>query len=73
MWWEVRLGLLGESLFHLSSMAGLHDQRQSMLLELYCRKPGGKREGRKREEEAGHDHVERGGGKERKRAREKER
>jgi hypothetical protein len=30
-----------------------------MVLELYCRKAGRKREGRKRE--AGHGHVERGG------------
>jgi hypothetical protein len=30
-------------------MAGLDEQRQSMVLELYCRKAGGKREGRKRE------------------------
>ena len=30
-----------------------------MVLELYCRKAGRKREGRKRE--TGHDHVERGG------------
>jgi hypothetical protein len=30
-----------------------------MVLELYCRKAGRKREGRKRE--AGHAHVERGG------------
>jgi hypothetical protein len=42
-----------------SSMAGLDDQRQSMVLELYCRKAGKKREGRKRE--ASHGHVERGG------------
>ena len=31
----------------------------SMVLELYCRKAGGKREGRKTE--TGHGHVERGG------------
>ena len=31
-----------------------------MVLELYCRKAGGKREGRKRKREAGHGHVERG-------------
>jgi hypothetical protein len=29
-------------------MAGLDEQRQSMVLELYCRKGGRKREGRKR-------------------------
>jgi hypothetical protein len=31
------------------STAGLDEQRQSMVLELYCRKAGGKRESRKRE------------------------
>jgi hypothetical protein len=31
-----------------------------MVLEIYCRKAGGKREGKK-ERETGHDHVERGG------------
>jgi hypothetical protein len=30
-----------------------------MVLELYCRKAGGKREDRKREGEASHGHVER--------------
>ena len=62
--WEVRLGSLGKSLSHCSSMAGLDEQRQSMVLELYCRKAGRKREGRKRE--AGHGHVERWGKGERK-------
>jgi hypothetical protein len=46
---EARQGLLGDNLSHRSSMAGLDEQRQSMVLELYCRKAGGKREGRKRE------------------------
>jgi hypothetical protein len=32
-----------------------------MVLELYCRKAGGKREDRKREGEAGHGHMEREG------------
>ena len=32
-------------------MTGLDEQRQSMVLELYCRKAGRKREGRKRERE----------------------
>ena len=41
-WWEVRRGSLGESLSHPSSMAGLDEQRQSMVLELYCRKAGRK-------------------------------
>ena len=37
-WQEVRRGSLGESLSHRSSMVGLHDQRQFMILELFCRK-----------------------------------
>jgi hypothetical protein len=47
--WEVRHGSLGESLSHHSSTAGLDEQRQSMVLELYCRKAWRKREDRKRE------------------------
>ena len=47
-WWEVRRGSLGESPSHHSSMAGLSDQRQTMVLELYCRKAERKREGRER-------------------------
>jgi hypothetical protein len=43
-WREVRWGSLGESLLHRSSTAGLDEQRQSMVLELYCRKTGRKRE-----------------------------
>ena len=35
---EVRLGSLGESLSHRSSTAGFDEQKQSMVLELYCRK-----------------------------------
>jgi hypothetical protein len=38
---------------------GLDEQRQSMVLELYCRKAGGKREGRKRKRETGHGQEER--------------
>ena len=37
---------------------GLDEQKQSMVLELYFRKAGGKREGRKRE--TGQGHVEGG-------------
>jgi hypothetical protein len=48
-WLEVRPGLLEESLSHCSSTAGLDEQRQSMVLELYCRMAGRKREDRKRE------------------------
>jgi hypothetical protein len=57
-WQEIRRGSLGESPSHCSSTVGLHDQRQSMVLELYCGKAWRKREGRKRE--ASHGHVERG-------------
>ena len=43
---------------------GLDEQRQSMVLELYCRKAGRKREGRERERErereTSHGHMERG-------------
>jgi hypothetical protein len=55
-------GFLGENLSHRSSIAGLDEQTQSMVLELYCRKAGRKREG-KRKREAGH--VERKKGRER--------
>jgi hypothetical protein len=43
---EIRNGSLGESLSHHLSTAGLDEQRQSMVLELYCRKAGEKREER---------------------------
>jgi hypothetical protein len=39
--WGVGVGVGGR--------VGLDEQRQSMVLELYCRKAGRKREGRKRE------------------------
>ena len=45
-------------LSHNPSTAGLDEEKQSMVLELYCRKAGGKREGRKTE--TGHGHVKRG-------------
>ena len=52
----------GESFPHRRECAaGLDEQRQSMVLELYCRKAGGKREGRKRKVLAGHGHEERRG------------
>jgi hypothetical protein len=41
-------------------MAGLDEQSQSVVLELYCRKAG-RREKVEREKEASHGHVERGG------------
>ena len=36
--WKVRCGSLGESLSHRSRNVSLDEQRQSMFLELYCRK-----------------------------------
>jgi hypothetical protein len=50
-------------------MSGLDDQRQSIVLELYCRKAGGKRKGRKRNWPW--PCRKRGEGNERKRARER--
>jgi hypothetical protein len=41
-------------------MVGLDEQRQSMVLELYCRKAKRKREG-KRKRHVGHGYVERRG------------
>ena len=61
--WKVRCSSLGGSLFHHSSMVGLYEQRQSMVLEHYCRKAERKRKG-KRKRGAGHGHVERRGGRE---------
>jgi hypothetical protein len=58
---EVRLDSLGESIAYHSSMAGLDDLRESMVLVFYCRKAGRKREGRKKKREIVHDHMERGG------------
>jgi hypothetical protein len=65
---EVLRGSLGESPSHCSSMAGLDEQRQSMVLELYCRKAGRKREGRKRERGQPWPRGEWGEGRERRRA-----
>ena len=53
----VRRGSLEESLSHRPSTAGLDEQRQFMVLELYCRKAGGKRE----EREESHGQEERRG------------
>ena len=47
--WEIRHSWLEENLSDHPSTVGLDEQRQSMVLELYCRKAGRKREGRKRE------------------------
>jgi hypothetical protein len=62
--WEVRRGSLGDSLFHCSSTAGLDEQRQSMVLELYCRKAERRERerqtDRQTDRQAGYSHVERG-------------
>jgi hypothetical protein len=58
----------GESLTHYSSMAGF-EQRQSMVLQLYCRMVGVKRESRKGRG-ACHGLVERGGKREKEREKE---
>jgi hypothetical protein len=42
---EIRHGSLGESPFHHPCIAGLDEQRVSIVLKLYCRKAGGKRDG----------------------------
>jgi hypothetical protein len=44
---EIRKGSLGKSLSYSPSALALDKQRHSMVLELYCRKAGRKREGRK--------------------------
>jgi hypothetical protein len=49
---------------------GLDEQRQSIVLELYCRKAGGKRKGKKREREWPWPRGEKGKGRERRKARE---
>jgi hypothetical protein len=55
----VRCGSLGENLFHCSSTAGLDEQRQYMVSELYCKKAKEKEKRYKRE--AGHGHIKRRG------------
>jgi hypothetical protein len=47
---EIRNGSLGESLSHCPSTVGLDEQRQLMALELYFRKAGRKREGKRERE-----------------------
>jgi hypothetical protein len=68
-WWEVKRSLLGESLSHPLSTAGLDEQRQSMVSELYCRKTGG-REKVERERERLAMATWREGGRERRKVRE---
>jgi hypothetical protein len=43
------------------SSAGLDEQRQFMVLELYCRKAGGKRKGGKKERQTSHSQEKRRG------------
>ena len=52
---------MGESLSRSSNTVVLDEQRESMVLEFYCRKTGAKREGRERSAMA----TWRGGGRER--------
>ena len=66
---ESRKGSLGESLSHHPSTVGLDEQRQSMVLELYCRKAGGKREERERKRERAAMAKRREGGREREKER----
>ena len=47
---EIRKGSLGESLSHPPSSVGLDEQRHFMVLELYHRKAGRKRECRRERE-----------------------
>jgi hypothetical protein len=47
---EIRNGSLGESLSHPPSTVGLDEKRRSMVLELYYRKAGRKREGMRERE-----------------------
>ena len=50
---------------HHSSTTGLDEQRQSMVLELYCRRAGRKKEGRKRKRVQPWPRGEKGEGRER--------
>jgi hypothetical protein len=47
-WQEDRNGSSGESLFHRSSTVGLAEQRESMVLELYCKKADRNKEGKRK-------------------------
>jgi hypothetical protein len=58
-WQQVRCGFLEENLLCCPNIVNLDEQRQSMVLELCCRKAERKKEGRKTN--VGHGHVERGG------------
>jgi hypothetical protein len=65
--------LLGESLSHHPCTAGLDEQRQSMVLELYCRKAGRKRKGKRKRETSHGQEERRGKRRERRKARVRER
>ena len=66
---EVSSSSLEESLLCCPNMVSLDEQRQSVVLELYCRKAERKREG-KRKRGDGHGHMgERGEGRGKRRAR----
>jgi hypothetical protein len=55
-------GSVGESLSHRPGAVGLDEQRQCLILELYCRKAGGKeRRQKERERETSHGQEERRG------------
>ena len=57
---EVRHGSLDENPLCCPNTVSLNEQRQSVVLELYCRKAERKRKG-KRNGGAGHGHMERRG------------
>jgi hypothetical protein len=57
---EIREGLLEETLSYSVCTVGLDEQRQSMVLELSCRKAG-RKERRWKERETGHGQEERRG------------
>jgi hypothetical protein len=60
--WEIRHSWLEENLSDHPSTVGLDEQRQSMVLELYCRKAGRKeRRWKEREGETSHVQEERRG------------
>jgi hypothetical protein len=68
--WSTRNSSLEESLSYCPSAAGLDEQRQSMILELYCRKAGRKREHRRERETIHGQEKRRGKRRERRKTRE---
>jgi hypothetical protein len=59
--WEIRKGSLGESLSHCPGTVGLDEQRQNMVIELYCRNAGGGGREKVKERETSHVQEEKGG------------